>query len=108
MINISPLSGTHHKLLKIRNPWGRVRAGGEWNGRWGDADEEAWALVGEGVLESAGVERPILFTTENQGEVSKVDGLHASLDGVFFMSWEDFCEHAVSLSVCPRPLGARY
>eukprot|EP00054_Salpingoeca_dolichothecata_P008770 m.49733 g.49733 ORF g.49733 m.49733 type:complete len:845 (+) comp17946_c0_seq3:46-2580(+) len=61
-----------HKLLNLRNPWGRF----EWNGDWSDSSP--------------------LWTAELREElkVSTAD------DGLFWMSFEDFLKYFASLNVC--------
>eukprot|EP00300_Choanocystis_sp_HF-7_P009557 c16499_g1_i3.p1 GENE.c16499_g1_i3~~c16499_g1_i3.p1 ORF type:complete len:791 (+),score=218.02 c16499_g1_i3:199-2373(+) len=51
-----------HKLVKLRNPWGK----GEWTGRWSD-DSPLWTP-----------------------SLKQASGWKDEDDGIFFMAWEDF------------------
>lgn len=70
-----------HRLVQLRNPWGR----GEWKGEWSDGSA-TW---------TARLKARLGWTDED--------------DGVFWMCLRDFCGHFASLYVCklPSPLWAR-
>ena len=61
-----------------RNPWGRPRGDIEWSGDWSDYDTINW-------------------TRRMKAKVG-FDGPEE--DGIFWMSFEDFCEHFHSLYIC--------
>lgn len=63
------------KLLRLRNPWGRI----EWKGAWSDHSSD-WSKV------SIDIKNSIEFKIENEGE--------------FWMSFEDFCECFNSIQFC--------
>uniref|UniRef100_A0A7S3D477 Calpain catalytic domain-containing protein n=1 Tax=Palpitomonas bilix TaxID=652834 RepID=A0A7S3D477_9EUKA len=63
-----------HKLLRIRNPWGRK----EWTGDWGDEDDE-W---------------------EKFPDVAKAVGFTPGNDGTFWMAFHDFVKYYNTLYVC--------
>ena len=60
---ITNYKGLEVKLLKLRNPWGKL----EWNGDWGDSEEINWT--------------PSL---KNELGWSDED------DGIFFMAYDDY------------------
>ena len=64
-----------HRLLKLRNPWGR----GEWKGAWSDSSP--------------------LWTPRLKSRLGWSD----ADDGVFWMCLRDFCGHFASLYVCKIP-----
>ena len=71
-----------HRLLNIRNPWGRTKEGqgsGEWTGDWSD-QSELWDEV-DGIKE----------------ELEPVFDQH---DGNFWMAIEDFVTHFNDIGVC--------
>jgi len=70
------LDGQEHRLIQIRNPWGR---GQEWTGAWGDEDPR-WARVAARDKEDMG------YVDED--------------DGTWWMTLEDFREQFQELSVC--------
>ena len=55
----------HHRLLQMRNPWGK----GEWTGRWSD-DSKEWTP-----------------------RYRKLLGWERKDDGKFWISFEDFCSN---------------
>eukprot|EP00051_Salpingoeca_urceolata_P026064 m.475737 g.475737 ORF g.475737 m.475737 type:complete len:816 (+) comp20398_c0_seq15:196-2643(+) len=62
-----------HRLLQLRNPWGKF----EWSGDWSD-ESHLWTA-------------------------SVVDELEATFngdDGLFWMSLDDFCHHFTKLNIC--------
>ena len=63
--------------MQLRNPWGRPRGDVEWRGDWSDTDTVNW-------------------TTRIKRKVNFI----ARADGIFWMSFEDFCEHFHSLYIC--------
>jgi calpain-15 len=65
--------GGGHKLLKLRNPWGRF----EWTGAWSDASE-LW--------------------TEEMKSIFKPS--FDKFDGIFWMSFDDFLRYFDSINVC--------
>ena len=67
------------RLLKLRNPWGQT----EWEGRYGDAD----------------MARPA-----NARLRKKLDWVKSD-DGAFYMSFDDFVQYFVSVSICMLPEG---
>ena len=70
---------THrHCRQCCRNPWGRPRGDIEWCGDWSDYDTINW-------------------TRRMKAKVG-FDGPEE--DGIFWMSFEDFCEHFHSLYIC--------
>lgn len=60
------------RLVKLRNPWGR----GEWNGDWGDKSP--------------------LWTLELQAALN----FNNSDDGIFFISFNDFCQYYSDCQIC--------
>ena len=62
-----------HKLLNIRNPWGKF----EWDGDWSDNSDK--------------------WTEEIKEELDAVFDEH---DGAFWMCFEDFHKHFCSFNVC--------
>lgn len=62
-------------LVKLRNPWGQK----EWNGPWSDGSEE-WNKLTKKDKEKIGVK------VENDGE--------------FWMSFDDFCRHFTTVTIC--------
>ena len=62
-------------LVKLRNPWGEK----EWNGAWSDGSKE-WEQLSKSEREKLGIK------VENDGE--------------FWMSWEDFCRHFTTITIC--------
>ena len=62
-----------HRLVKLRNPWGK----GEWTGKWSDTDPN-WTSE---LKESLG------FTEDVE-------------DGIFFMLWEDFLKYFSDVQIC--------
>ncbi len=77
LVQIRDMHGSH-KLLQLRNPWGRPRGNIEWRGPWCDTDTVNWT----------------------QRMKSKVGFTGADQDGIFWMSFEDFVEHFHSLYIC--------
>lgn len=59
-------------MLKLRNPWGNF----EWNGDWSDSSN--------------------LWTPETR----KMYRVEESDDGIFWMSFEDFCKNLTSVGIC--------
>mmetsp|Transcript_23375 Transcript_23375/g.64260 ORF Transcript_23375/g.64260 Transcript_23375/m.64260 type:complete len:740 (+) Transcript_23375:2140-4359(+) len=78
------------EILKLRNPWGTF----EWQGAWSDNSPEMTDAV-----------RAELDAEEDDGEAEA-----SANDGAFWMSFEDFCKHFVSISVAmahvPQPPSA--
>jgi calpain-15 len=64
---------TQHRLVKLRNPWGK----GEWKGKWSDEDPR-WTNK---------LKKKLGFS-ENPN------------DGIFFMEWEDFLENFSDVQIC--------
>ncbi|XP_057301622.1 calpain-5-like [Hydractinia symbiolongicarpus] len=62
-------------LVKLRNPWGEK----EWNGPWSDGSAE-WGKLSKKEREKLGIKN------ENDGE--------------FWMSFEDFCRHFTTVTIC--------
>jgi hypothetical protein len=62
-----------HRILKLRNPWGK----GEWNGEWSDNDTR-WTPQ---------LKKLLGFTGNPQ-------------DGIFFMPWKDFKEYYNAIQIC--------
>lgn len=62
-------------LVKLRNPWGEK----EWNGAWSDGSKE-WDQL-------------------SKSERDKL-GLKLENDGEFWMSWDDFCKHFTTVTIC--------
>ncbi|RNA08710.1 calpain-A [Brachionus plicatilis] len=67
--------GREIRLIRLRNPWGRI----EWKGAWSDNSRE-WSMVDKGVLDQ------LEFRQENEGE--------------FWMSFEDFFNYFDSIQFC--------
>eukprot|EP00929_Paragymnodinium_shiwhaense_P015424 TRINITY_DN12350_c0_g4_i1.p1 TRINITY_DN12350_c0_g4~~TRINITY_DN12350_c0_g4_i1.p1 ORF type:complete len:454 (-),score=79.45 TRINITY_DN12350_c0_g4_i1:195-1556(-) len=65
-------------LLCLRNPWGRK----EWGGDWSD-HSELW---------------------DDHPEVARECGHTVDEDGLFWITWEDFCENYASLYVCKKSM----
>lgn len=63
------------RLLRLRNPWGRI----EWKGAWSDHSSD-WSQV------SPSVKTSLEFTIANEGE--------------FWMCFEDFCRSFDSIQFC--------
>jgi len=61
------------KLVKLRNPWGQM----EWNGKWGDKSPEFDKIP------------------KNYRDEGRKDN-----DGIFFMSFQDFCVNYESAQFC--------
>ena len=76
LVKVRDIHG-EHKLVQLRNPWGRPRGDVEWRGDWSDIDTVNW-------------------TTRMKRKVNFI----AREDGIFWMSFEDFCEHFHSLYIC--------
>lgn len=64
---------SEHRLVKLRNPWGRF----EWNGDWSD-DDPRW-------------------TAQLIKDLEKTSNPE---DGIFFMPWEDFLHNFSDLQIC--------
>ncbi|XP_064097877.1 calpain-A-like isoform X1 [Macrobrachium nipponense] len=64
------------KLLRVRNPWANEA---EWNGDWGDSDEK-WDGISD--------------------EQKTKLGFHLTVDGEFWMCFDDFCGQFEEVSVC--------
>mmetsp|Transcript_85680 Transcript_85680/g.239422 ORF Transcript_85680/g.239422 Transcript_85680/m.239422 type:complete len:931 (+) Transcript_85680:117-2909(+) len=84
-----------HRLLHLKNPWGRVR----WRGRFapGDAAWKEVAAIVNGTPNGANLE------PEFSGASRSKD------DGRFWIEWEDVLRHFSHLYICwaPRALGLR-
>lgn len=63
---------TPRKILKIRNPWGQ----NEWKGEGSENDEEFWSNI-----------------VENEAKTRILEANKNGNDGVFFMTYEDFCQY---------------
>lgn len=74
------VAGSGYDLLCLRNPWGQK----EWQGDWSD-DSELW---------------------DENPEVAQECGHVEEDDGLFWISWEDFCENYKSIYVCKKGMGA--
>lgn len=72
---IIKLDGTPHRLLRLRNPWGKD----EWNGAWCDGSKE-WSTIPEKVKQEL--------------ELIKRE------DGEFWMSFEDWLANFERLTMC--------
>lgn len=77
MVEESDSRGTH-QLIQLRNPWGQT----EWNGDWSDDDVVRWTRRMKAKL--------------RYDPKAKED----SNDGIFFMSFRDFCAHYENIYVC--------
>lgn len=67
------VEGNVHRLVKLRNPWGR----GEWTGDWSDADSR-W-----------------------NDQLKEVLGINKTGDdGLFFMAWKDFLKYFSDVQIC--------
>ena len=67
--------GREIKLLRLRNPWGRI----EWKGAWSDSSSE-WNQI------STEMKQSLEFKIDNEGE--------------FWISFEDFCRSFNSIQFC--------
>jgi len=72
ILDVKETSDKKHKLLKIRNPWGKF----EWTGAWSD-DSRSW-------------------TPQYRSEL----GCEDSEDGVFWMEFRDFCSYFSEITCC--------
>jgi calpain-15 len=70
-----------HRVLKLRNPWGKD----EWKGQWEDADPN--------------------WTPELKNELEFIG---QSEDGTFFMPWEDFLKYFEDVQICYYHDGYKY
>lgn len=75
LTKVVKLEGTPHRLLRIRNPWGK----GEWNGAWSDGSKE-WSTISD--------------QAKQELEMLKRD------DGDFWMSFEDWLANFERLTIC--------
>jgi hypothetical protein len=69
-------AGSAHRLVKLRNPWGKH----EWTGRANDHDTKFWAEV------SAAEKKRIGYVDKDNGE--------------FFMVWADFLHYYDMIDIC--------
>merc|ERR1712039_521078 len=67
-----------HKLVQLRNPWGR----GEWNGDWSD-NSPLW---------------------RQYPDVAETVGFEDAVDGSFYMSFPDFVKYFNWMDVCPKTM----
>jgi calpain-15 len=65
--------GTVERLVQLRNPWGK----GEWKGSWSDTDAR--------------------WTPQLRNEVGQVNNAD---DGIFCMTFNDFCKYFSDLQIC--------
>lgn len=72
---LSRFSAEKLYLVRLRNPWGEK----EWNGAWSDESKE-WEQL-------------------SKSERDKL-GLKLENDGEFWMSWDDFCIHFTTVTIC--------
>lgn len=89
-----------HRLLRLKNPWGRVR----WRGRFSPGDA-AWAEVLSGPILAGAGSGPA-----NKGEApggAQPAEEAAVDDGRFWIEWDDVVRHFSHLYLCwaPRALG---
>lgn len=88
--------GGHARLIKLRNPWGRL----EWKGDWSD-QSPLWTpelrrqLAGPvaGAYGQRDLSATSIATADEPGSAP-------SDDGVFWMSWEDFSDYFSAVDVC--------
>jgi len=66
-----------HKLLNIRNPWGKF----EWTGKWSDGDTETWSKY---------------------SKIAKKLKFVAADDGSFWMQYSDFLQIFNVVEICDR------
>lgn len=71
------------RLVKLRNPWG---AGGAWKGAWSDSSRN--------------------WRSEQHKQVAEMVQLKRGDDGVFFMSFEDWCERFTHIDVSLKSMRA--
>lgn len=89
-----------HRLLRLKNPWGRVR----WRGRFSPGDA-AWSEALPGIVSDGpqGAKRRLVEALGGDDPTadSDVD------DGHFWIEWEDMLRHFSHLYLCwaPRALG---
>ena len=76
LVQVRDMRG-QHKLIQLRNPWGKSRSNAEWQGAWNDKDSQNWT----------------------QRTKAKA-GFTAGQDGIFWMSFEDFVEIFQNLYIC--------
>eukprot|EP00929_Paragymnodinium_shiwhaense_P013719 TRINITY_DN121567_c0_g1_i1.p1 TRINITY_DN121567_c0_g1~~TRINITY_DN121567_c0_g1_i1.p1 ORF type:complete len:453 (-),score=94.08 TRINITY_DN121567_c0_g1_i1:257-1615(-) len=74
------VAGTEYDLLCLRNPWGDT----EWEGDWSDKSE-LW---------------------DDHPEVAAECGHTVDEDGMFWISFEDFCENYKSVYVCKKSMSS--
>jgi len=67
-------------LLQLRNPWGK----GEWKGDWSD-ESDLW---------------------DAHPDIAEECGHEVAVDGLFWMTWEDFTEHYSTIYLCKKSMGA--
>lgn len=74
--------GATWRCVQLRNPWARL-AGAEWAGQL-SADWREWGLLPE-LAQELGIG-------------------HTGLDGMFWMTWDDFREHFSDIGVVPKAM----
>jgi len=72
--------GSGINLLQLRNPWGK----GEWTGDWSD-ESDLW---------------------DAHPDIKEECGHEIAVDGLFWMTWEDFTEHYSTIYLCKKSMGA--
>ncbi|KAL4468366.1 hypothetical protein ABPG72_012260 [Tetrahymena utriculariae] len=79
---IKTQDGQEHRILQIRNPWGK----GEWKGDWSDNDTKLW----------------------NDFTMSQVPTFKREEDGSFWMNIQDFCKYFEGVGACQIQESAKY
>ena len=78
--------GSGARLLKLRNPWGRL----EWRGDWSD-DSPLWTAELRAQLGFPEAGRRLPAGPKGGGDGD---------DGVFWMAWDDFRDYFTAVDVC--------
>lgn len=79
--------GVHHKLVKLRDPWGK----GAWEGTANEKDRVFWSKI--------------VNSTEKKEFEKK---MQAGSKGVFYMTYIDFCQHFSQVHYCLLHKNANY